>query len=258
MSNPIPEPRLISSEEIFENIFAYRVINSFLRGNSNAGYSSIMASPQPPRTALVLIDIQNGFLNSAEWGPSRSNSSFEANAAGLLSTYRSLVSSTTQGSASPHKIIHVAHASLESDSSLRRTSPGFEFQSFARPLPSELVIEKSVNSAFIGTDLEKILRRHFDGQPGKLYLIGLTTDHCVSTTTRMAGNLGVCDASDGEKGEVILIEDATAAWQKSEASFDAELVHKVHTESLIEFASVEKTENVLKSWQLWVGKSTKS
>jgi hypothetical protein len=40
MSNPIPEPRLISSEEIFENIFACKVINSFLRGNSNAGYSN--------------------------------------------------------------------------------------------------------------------------------------------------------------------------------------------------------------------------
>ena len=216
------------------------------------------SSPQLPRTALILIDIQNAFLNSTFWGPSRSNPAFEANATHLLSTYRSLVSST-RDSPPLHKIIHVAHASLSSDFSiLSRTSPGFKFQPFAEPLPSEDVVEKNVNSAFIGTDLENILKRHFDGQPGKLYILGLTTDHCVSTTTRMAGNLGVCDAPNGEKGEVILVEDATAAWQKREGSFDAELVHKVHAESLEEFATVEKTENVLDSWKALIAKSTET
>lgn len=211
-----------------------------------------MSSP-PLRTALVLIDVQNAFLDSTFWGPSRSNPSFEANATRLLATYRSLVSSTSQGSASPHKIIHVAHESLTSDFSvLQQTSPGFKFQTFAEPLPSEKVIVKNVNSAFIKTDLENILRRHFNGQPAKLYIFGLTTDHCVSTTTRMAGNLGVCDAQSGEKGEVILVEDATAAWQKAEGSFDAELVHKVHAESLQEFATVEITANVLDSWKAWI------
>lgn len=208
-----------------------------------------------PRTALVVIDIQNAFLNSTFWGPSRSNPSFESNATHLLSTYRSLVSSASQGSTSPHKIIHVAHASLSSDFAiLHETSPGFKFQPFAEPLPSEEVVVKHVNSAFIGTDLEKILRRHFDGQSAKLYIFGLTTDHCVSTTTRMAGNLGVCDSPSGENGEVILIEDATAAWQKAEGSFGAELVHKVHAESLQEFATVEITNNVLDSWKSWIAK----
>lgn len=207
-------------------------------------------SPEPVRTALLLIDIQNGFVNSTHWGPSRSNPSFEANATRLLSSYRSLVSYTSQSTASPHKIIHVAHSSLSSDSPLHRTAAGFKFQSFAEPLASEDVIEKNVNSAFIGTDLEESLRRHFNGHPGKLYLIGLTTDHCVSTTTRMAGNLGVCDAPDGRKGEVVFIEDATATWQKSEGSFDAELVHQVHAESLQEFASVVKTEDVLDLWSV--------
>lgn len=72
------------------------------------------------------------------------------------------------------------------------------------------MITKSVNSAFIGTDLEEMIRRHFGKQGGKVYLAGLTTDHCVSTTTRMAGNLGVADGSDGERGEVVFVEDATA------------------------------------------------
>ncbi len=44
-----------------------------------------------------------------------------------------------------------------------------------------------MNSAFIGTDLEARLRR--DGIE-TVVLTGLCTDHCVSTTTRMAANLG--------------------------------------------------------------------
>ena len=216
---------------------------------------------RPPRTALLLIDIQNGFLESSFWGPSRSNSLFEQNAASLLKAYRSLISSAgSSGSeSSPYRIIHVAHSSLSADSPLHPSSPGFGFQTFAAPKVGEYVIKKHVNSAFIGTNLETLLREHFGRHPGILYIAGLTTDHCVSTTTRMAGNLKVCDVGDGddEKGEVILVEDATAAWQKSEIGFEAELVHKVHVESLREFATVAETEEVLKEWQELLEKDSK-
>lgn len=63
----------------------------------------------------------------------------------------------------------------------------------------------------------------------------------------------VCDGENGEKGEVVFVEDATAAWKKSEDGFEAELVHKVHAESLQEFATIEKTENVLELWKQWLG-----
>lgn len=70
----------------------------------------------------------------------------------------------------------------------------------------------------------------------------------------MAGNLWVCDARTadglrGEEGEVVLIEDATAAWKKSNEGFDAELVHRVHVESLKEFATIKKTKEVLDEWE---------
>ena len=49
------------------------------------------------------------------------------------------------------------------------------------------VIVKRVNSAFIGTDLEGRLRA---AGIETVVICGATTNHCVETTTRMAGNLG--------------------------------------------------------------------
>jgi hypothetical protein len=72
----------------------------------------------------------------------------------------------------------------------------------------------------------------------------------VSTTVRMAGNLDICDAPEGKKGEVILVEDAVACWKKTEDfPFDAEVIHAVHVDSLREFASIAKTWDVVKLWR---------
>ena len=127
------------------------------------------------RTVLLLIDIQDGFLDPTHWGPARSNPSFDANISALVPIYRSLISSTKEDSL--HKIIHIQHSSLSPDSVLHPSAPGYAFQSFVAPKDEELVIVKHVNSAFIGTDLEAILRKHFLYKEGTLYIAGLSTDH---------------------------------------------------------------------------------
>lgn len=185
-----------------------------------------------PNDVLILIDVQLGFNHPTHWGSQRSNPSFESNITDLLRTFRAAARSQT-GRAGPN-IIHIYHTSLSPNSPLHSTSDGVKFQPYAIPEPGEAVISKSVNSAFIGTNLEEMLRAL---EVRRLFIVGLTTDHCVSTTTRMAANLGVTDQVDrvsGKvvKGRVILIEDATATFPRG--TFDADMVQAVQVASLNE------------------------
>ena len=179
----------------------------------------------PKNAALLLIDIQQGFDAAPYWGP-RNNPQAESNAARLLAAWR----------ASGRPLFHVQHRSTSPGSPLRPGQPGCDFKPEARPLPGEPVIGKNVNSAFIGTDLEPRLR----GQGiDTVVIAGLTTAHCVSTTTRMAGNFGY---------ETYLVSDATATFNKRGAdgrNFDAELIHETALASLHgEFATVMTAESV--------------
>lgn len=186
-----------------------------------------MSSLKDKRPTLLLIDIQKGFLKEDIWGGERNNKGAEIICEKLLNYWREY--------ALP--IIHIQHASTNSQSPLHPSQEGFEFQDKLKPLADELVITKNVNSAFIGTDLKDALD---DQNVSTLIIIGLTTDHCVSTTTRMAGNYGY---------EVFLIADATATFDKKGQKgsvFAADLIHETALASLNdEFASVIKSDELL-------------
>ena len=148
-------------------------------------------------SGLILIDIQQAFGDPyAEgshpyWGR-RNNPDAEANAARLLECWRS--------SAAP--IFHVRHLSTSAGSPL--VGDGAAIKAEVAPQGDEPVYEKTVNSAFIGTELEHDLTH---SSIGDVVICGLTTPHCISTSVRMAANLGF---------GVRLAHDACAAFTQNE------------------------------------------
>ena len=182
-----------------------------------------MSSIKSDRPALILVDIQKGFANINYWGGQRNNPNAELRASELLKLWRR----------QNLPIFHVRHCSSNPISLLHENNPGNAFNDLVIPLDGEPVIKKCVNSAFIGTDLKIQLN---NAAITKLVIVGLTTDHCISSTTRMAGNLGF---------ETILVSDATATFNKKGIdgqNYPAELMHETALASLNdEFATIVTT-----------------
>ncbi|MBC7458508.1 MAG: cysteine hydrolase [Bdellovibrionaceae bacterium] len=174
---------------------------------------------------MLLVDVQNGF-NSPSWGE-RDTPEAELNISMLLKIFRQ----------KNRHIYHVQHLSKNPTSPLRPAQSGVDFMDTVKPIFGERIFQKHVNSSFIGTQLEEVLRQE-DIQ--SLVVVGISVDHCVSTTVRMAANLGF---------EVFVISDATIAHERK--GFDgtlykAELVHAITLASLHgEFATVLTTTDLI-------------
>lgn len=177
--------------------------------------------------ALVVIDVQKGF-DDPRIPVQRNNPDAERNIARLLDAWR------TAG----QPVVHVQHMSRFPESPLRPGQPGNDFKPEAAPQTGEPVFQKQVNSGFIGTGLEQWLR---EKGISTLVLAGLTTDQCVSTTARMAANLGFT---------TYVVGDATATYERTGydgSRYSAEEVHRVELASLHEeFATVLLTEEAIR------------
>ncbi|MGA1412803.1 MAG: cysteine hydrolase family protein, partial [Ilumatobacteraceae bacterium] len=181
-------------------------------------------------TALLLIDVQVGVDVLSHWGgPTgrRNNPDAENKMLQLLAAWR----------VAKLQVAFTRHDSREAASPLKFSlptgaqKPGFE------PVAGEIVVEKDVNSGFIGTDLEIQLRR---AKISRLAIVGFFTNFCVETTTRMAGNLGF---------DTYLVEDCCSTSNRvgpDGVDRDPELVHAMTVANLHgEFCTAIKFSDAL-------------
>lgn len=184
-----------------------------------------------PHIALLPIDLQRGFDYPPWAGRLDTAAASRAETCGrqLLAAWR----------ARDWPILHVRHDSIHAASPLHPGHPGNAFRLGFEPQPGEPVIAKSVNCAFIGTDLELRLRRLGVVQ---VVLFGFTTDMCVSTTARVASNLGF---------STTVVSDASftftlAAVGESSAEIPAAQIEAAHLATLhAEFAEVTTTKKLI-------------
>ncbi|MFE3328346.1 cysteine hydrolase family protein [Streptomyces sp. NPDC059176] len=142
--------------------------------------------------ALVVVDVQKGFEEEDFWGP-RNNPGADGNIASLIEVWQ----------ATGRPVVFVRHDSVAPGSPLRRGCAGNGFKDYVeqrrgRGEGPELLVTKSVNSAFYGTP---DLREWFEAQGVRQFVVaGIQTNMCAETTARMGGNLGY---------EVLFALDAT-------------------------------------------------
>lgn len=182
------------------------------------------------RFVLLPVDLQCAF-DAPPWPP-RNNPAADASGMALLAAWRR----------NGWPIIHVRHDSIEPNSTLRPGQPGHAFRPGFEPLTDEPLLAKSVNSAFIGTDLDLRLKRL---QADGVVAFGISTDMCVSTTIRTGANMG---------WRMILAQDACFCFDQKDLDgsvIPAETIHRAHIATLAaEFATVMSTRDLLEAARL--------
>lgn len=176
--------------------------------------------------ALMILDVQKGF-DDPYWGK-RNNPQAEENILRLLTEWRKR----------KWNIIYSKHLSVLPQSPLyHKNKTATEIKDVLQPQSDEVVFTKNVNSAFIGTELESYLREQ---QIKSVIITGLSTQHCVSTTIRMSGNLGF---------NTYVVSDAIAAFEITDHKgnrHSADVVQEVELATLHkEFATILTTDEIL-------------
>lgn len=173
------------------------------------------------RAVLLPIDMQQAF-DAQPW-PRRWNEKVDANGLALLDAWRE----------AGRPIIHVRHDSIQPGSTLAPGTPGNAFRPGFEPLGDEPLVTKSVNSAFIGTDLDLRLKRL---RARHVVAFGISTDMCVSTTVRTGSNMG---------WDMVLVPDACDCFDLPDGqggAIPAEDVQRAHVATLgFEFARILST-----------------
>lgn len=184
----------------------------------------------PATTALLVIDIQNTYLETPEdpreaarWAPflDRMNATVIPNAARLIDWAR--------GAGIEVMFARIACQTADGrDRSLSQKKPGFNYLLLPKdredsqivaplaPRGDEIVVTKTTDSALTGTNLRLML--HNLGVRDVI-VAGIFTDQCVSSTVR-----SLCDESFG----VLVVHDACAAATDELHRHELEIINMIY------------------------------
>lgn len=193
-------------------------------------------------TALLVIDAQNDFCapdgKMAEWGADLSavdpaadrigELAAAARAAGVPIIHIALV--TAPETDSPAMLAWYARNGQDASevAVCRKDTAGAAFYRIA-PAPGDWIVHKQRYSAFIGTNLELMLKKN---GIRKLVAAGYTTECCVESTVRDGFMLDY---------ECFVVSDACAAYETS--------VHEASLRAMeLSFATIVTTDQVVLSW----------
>lgn len=180
---------------------------------------------RPGKVALLVIDVQNTYLegDAPHWAPFRARmcETVIPNIAALIGTFR----------ARGLDVIFARIACLRADGrdrSLSQRKPGWNNLLLPKdaaasqivpelaPLPGEIVVTKTTDSALTGTNLRLILTNL-----GITHVVcaGIFTDQCVSSTVRSLAD---------ESFDVIVLEDGCAAGTEALHARELEVLNMIY------------------------------
>lgn len=179
-----------------------------------------------PKATLVIINAQKALLVSTQ--RSRNNTEAEAQIAKLLAHWRK----------TRRQVIHVRHISENPASAFYSKAPSADFIQDLEPEASEIVIEKKKSSAFVGTDLEKVLT---NASLDPLVITGFTANECIDATARQSSELGFT---------TYVVGDATATFDFNGPDgklIKADRIHRLTLANLgALYAKVVETQELLR------------
>lgn len=175
----------------------------------------IMAQSETPKTALILIDLQNFYFPGGKVELVEPVKAAEK-AKEILNFFRE----------NEWPVIHVKH----------QFEPGGDINALVQPQEGEKVIVKQEVNAFNGTPLNEYLKELGIKQ---VVIVGMQTHMCVEGATRGAYDLGY---------KVVVVDDACATRNLtySDIEVTASQVHASTLLTLKSYAKIFKAEEFLK------------
>jgi nicotinamidase-related amidase len=178
--------------------------------------------------ALIVIDIQkdHDYINLLR--TERNNPEAEKNANILLNSWR----------AKNFPIFHIQYCYSNFDSLSNESAYMIDIKGIVSSLRNETSKKNNSNNAFIGTNLKKLLDSE---NISRIVFVGLSTDHFMSKTVRMARGYGFV---------TYVVSDATATFSNEGSDgqfFSAELIHRTTLASITrEFGTVVSTKEMIR------------